>query len=274
VKLENVRPTDWDAANNSARDTVRVVEPAPAFDFVHAHAADVEYADSSHSTSEWWNADRTAGSAYEFISARRSRDQYSRLDAAMYKSISFPVTRLELSQSTGGRVIHSAAYQNLPADYSYDGSSYSNACVSRANGSELTWVFLCTNSFTGWDGQLFRYTSLSYMRWAGEVSYLSKGFSRYWYGSSDFTYTWNFSSSSSFGQLVPYGTDFSFNVVLDNGGDVYRTNPTFPLTTTERTNNYPMQCYGASSTWWGGYEYCYGSWSYSRQTTGSSTDWP
>jgi hypothetical protein len=160
---------DWDEANNVDAGVVEV-DPYLGDNRFRAHVSVGEYTyyDSTTYTYAWRNP--MDGTATEGISRFLVRDEQrsTSMYAWLPRAIAGPV-RVELSQESGGQVLHSAAFVDEGTGYDW--------CVESYDGPASLYV--CSASYGGLDGA---YTDISYHLWGpgGGAVYHSDQYSRVW----------------------------------------------------------------------------------------------
>jgi hypothetical protein len=253
VRVEKVVPADYDVTNNQAAGSIEIVggsEPGSVF-FYSAAAYDMTF----ERQSEFSVRGEGAFSRGEFqnTSNQSGHQQLANLGADMPIGISFPVARIVISHATGGATIQAQTFENAAADWTVSehdvfGGLRQYSCLSRTDPGEgtrnVSWLFLCSGSYTSGDEIDFA-TWLTSQRFAGSVTYHSWGYSLTWYGEEGVEqyYSWNEVWNWVDGTLVPYGSDYKFDVSLWDGGVIYQAAPTVMLEPFEEREVRERECW-------------------------------
>ena len=219
VRADAVRPGDFDPSNNSASAEIKVFEESG-----YAYSAwvqDFEWRSRYRVQHRW--TDLYGGSG-EYGTETLS-DQWhhsARLEVLLPRAVSFPLTRVEVSQETGGRMVHSAVVENAEAyDWGY------GPCADLWFSPGL-FLFVCTSE----DGSSGT-TSIRYVRSVGRVTYHSWQYSRGWdqYSGTEYFYTYNhsFTDQPATGPLFQYGSDYTFSISLAEGDSTWTARHVVPL---------------------------------------------
>lgn len=254
VRVEGVVPGDDDMANNSASATVRVARPNDFYFGASAYAYD--YRDYKYSADQTvTSSDNTLNSTYHYEVATGPKYQLQNAGANAWLSetVDFPLAHLETSHSSGGNALGTISYDNLPADYTYSGSSddsYSghySFSESRAFRQELTpagrlstAIESYSEAWTGGTGRPageYHVTYFSMSRYAAEASYLSHETYSFVDERTGQSYSWviNHPYEEFVGATPPLGDDYLITGALRGAGEgapTYTLRATIPLTTT------------------------------------------
>jgi hypothetical protein len=246
VRVERVAPGDFDASNNVASGIMPVIRVPSSFYF-DASFEDVSYVSTIKWESSWSSTD---GQGAEQTSADSSsgREQRSMMSASIPRAVSFPLTEVFARQLTRDEVAHSVLFRGLPADWTYNDGFTQQSCVSRGYDQPATgrgWLYICSNRSVAPDNPGFEWTSVQYDRYAGDVTYASRGHSHYWnrdLGYDD-VYSWNYSSRDVAGRFVSYGLEYGFFIRLIDGARTYTANPLIGLLPFESAFRSPRTCW-------------------------------
>ncbi len=252
VTAADVVPWDWDLENNEATETILVLRPEENFTRIAANAtaADVIYAHHDVSSSRNEYGAYANGTDYETNYYNRTNEQTTTYFANLDRAIAFPITRISLAQSTDGTLIDSATFDDFRPTTSYGGTGWWSAC-GQVVGNSYRYTYLNVCSFqSAW----LAYTYLTYTHYAGEVTYFSSGYIRNWVQYSDGstaenTYSWNYDSQSQTGTLVPWGSQYSFDVTVSSGVEAYTGPITIPLSPFDYSTIRPWTCSDSSGDW-------------------------
>ena len=246
VRVTGVDPYDDDPANDAATATVIVVTEVPM-----SYSAS---ADSGSGT--YWSEtfyDITSGGppfqGYHRQTRDRRDDRYftqrSSLTAWTREPLAFPeqpLTDVQLSQETGGATVHSASWASLPADNAVITPDSSTGCVARNTGASIVTRFsLCTRRVG-----TSSYSTLQYTWDAGDVTYQSQGYVNV--QCSPFrpcqprSYSYNTTTRTVTGTMVPFGTTFAFDVAFGSGAFRFTAAPEVTLSSDREAWGTPWGC--------------------------------
>jgi hypothetical protein len=224
VEAANVDPGDFDTENNSAVGTLQVMAAVNDFGY-HAWAQDTYDHSVSTASGRW----QEGNPPYVFWDHTEEwtwdiHYQEAWLYAWIPTGISLPITRIDVSGTTGGTRLHEASYTgmsgtNVPGWESPE-------CASRWNDAG-TYLIVCTLGIA--DNGL---TTLSYQRHAGDVTYHSRGEQLVWVNTpgDGYFYTFNFGDHYTFGDpIAAFGPDYTFAVALTDGARTWNANVTLVL---------------------------------------------
>ena len=259
VRLEDISPRDDDPSDNAATVTVEGVQDNQMI--YSAYASQTESHSRQSSLSRWTYSD---GGGFEWA----TETQQDMLSQAVYLTAWMPVgvssVKLEVSESTDGTPVHSTVFDAGPVD-----QWWGWGCVSGYDGAVGATFFLCTG--TG-------YTSMTYVRSAGRVTYHSKNYTRTWNATTgeEFVYAYNFSDASGGGILVPFGAEYSLDVRLTDGAETYTAAPVMRIQESRLGHSFPWSCFSYTDSWLDATsEYCSASESWGVWKQGSaSTGFP
>lgn len=212
VEVVGQQPADWDTSND--RSAVLQVEAvgAPRQFSYHATASAVRERNVYRTEWSWMNP---AGSRRGEGSSEHGDDtDMENASMSGWTSPALPAGELslEVSQSTGGRVLHADAWT---AQVERDG------CTSRVAGR--TSFYLCNSP---WGESWF-----TYERAAGSVTYHGREYSREWdeVTGEEFYYHTHGEIVDDFGPLGGFGDDYAFHVQASAQGVSVTANSSFPL---------------------------------------------
>ncbi|HEX5870711.1 MAG TPA: hypothetical protein VFY65_09865, partial [Longimicrobium sp.] len=238
VEVTGVSPDDWDEANNlsAAVEVNAVAESAGFYYFASAAAVQVRY---DHTwRSRWYNPSTGMRGEYGAESGitmhTEGASMHGYIDRLLFGEVS-----LEVSQSSGGRLIHSDAW----TDFAQDGT----LCTSR--DMQSTAFFLCS-----YRSGSSVYTSFTYHHYAGTVTYHSREYAREWddvTGDEIFYYDYNETFVDDKGPRLGFGDDYAFHVRVAAGDMVLTADSHFLLERLE-VSTLDEYCY-TDAEWWDGY---------------------
>jgi hypothetical protein len=224
VAAEGVNPADFDPSNNAAEGTLRVVD---------RHAISLGYYASARDYREV--SAQLDSSTYLYDNGQRTRTvqgltqttriQTGEIDGWTPHGITMASTRIQVSQSTGGVVVHSGSWANA-LGHEYGPVSGELGCMSRWTDGAL--FYLCT---TGTPAAGF--TSFQYLRTGKAVTYYGVTHTSFWYADAPenaYTYSLESTSTEASGQpQIAIGPDYTFRVELTDAGRTYRADATVTL---------------------------------------------
>ncbi|HEY0016246.1 MAG TPA: hypothetical protein VGC13_08000 [Longimicrobium sp.] len=232
VEVGNVSPGDWDDANN--RSEVMHVEAVggPTRFSYDAHVS------SSQSQSYWKDEYRWHNPVTQVRGENLSEhdeaiiEEFASMSGWIPRAVSGEFL-LEVSQATGGRVVHTDSW-----------TAWGQGCTLRSSGGVA--FYLCSFGSSGWADTWFKYT-----RNAGSVTYHSRSYYREWdegTGEDLYYYHDNESSEQDFGPLAGFGDDYAFHVRVTDGDVVLTADSEFPLVPYEESRD-DTYCSGWTDPW-------------------------
>jgi hypothetical protein len=242
VQVENVAPGDFDPANNGASGTVQVTAPGNDF-YYHAWVEDAVDHSVSTAAGRWEHGNP----AWVFVDHQEEwtwdiHFQETGLYAWIPSALSLPLTRVEISGSTGGTIVDRATYTDVSG--TEPGWESGQECVFRNSGGG--YLSVCTQG-TEDDGL----SIVSYSRVAGDVTYHSRGAQEVWYQTpgDGYYYTFNYGDSYTYGgSILTFGDDYTLNVAVTDADRTWTANATVALGAPETI---PYTSYPPSGEWCG-----------------------
>ncbi len=235
VSLKRVRPHDAGRGNNGRSVTVDVQAPssiagAPPVTW----GANVRWGTTASRDTFEVTLTAPDGSVF-FQGANASRAdgtvQEALLSAQIGTALPFPLTRLEVAQASGGVLLHGAAWDDVGPDA---GGSVGVDCVARGAGTG-TEFYLCANQLG--------FSSLTYRRAAGSVTYQSSEYSRVWNGATYDVDTYVTNVTDPLGAaVVPFGSTYTFDVRITTAGLTYGFGAVVPLGPVSEATGEPLSC--------------------------------
>jgi hypothetical protein len=258
VQAVNVLPIDYDYSNNEASSHTHISAPAAQLQLSYNATASQEIDDVTMHTSSWYTAaDASVHSEATSLSQTLTKQQSALLYATLPKLVTFPITHLELMQSTGGQVLHNGVYDNVASTSSDESSGQRQVCAT-ADAPSATGVvswYVCTIApLAGSSTQ--PQTSVQYARYAGQVTYHSESYSLYWDNVSGES-VWSDNSTTYAGDetWIPFGSTYEFSLSLTDGTAVYSAAPSITLVPQSVDLSTPEACNpGSDDT--GSWDYC------------------
>jgi hypothetical protein len=260
VTVDNVVPSDWDSANNSASGTIEVFDntSAPLWGSASLWAGKGTYAGTT--SIYYLRADGTFPSDPDYLSKYNDTiDQQSYwLWAGSNTGFVFPLTSAKVAIKSDDVAVGSTTFSNTWG-YSYDdGGSYSYGCTWGDDAVAASFG-VCSNSWNG-----YGWTDMWTSRWGGVVTYHSEGYDRrqgYWWGG--YNYQWNYDGAYSAPSFA-VGDKFEISYELvDSAGTRFAPSPVINTSPWSDVRQQPEYC---NNYYWNWNErYCY---SYDINRTG------
>jgi len=258
VKALNVLPVDYDYENNEASSHTHISAPPAQVQLSYNASASQEIDDVTMHTSSFYAAvDGSVRSEGSSLSQTLTKQQSALLYATLPKLVTFPLTRLELTQGTGGRILHNGVYENVASTSSDESSGQRQVCAT-ADAASATGVvswYVCTIApLSGSSTQ--PQTSVQYARYAGQVTYHSETYSLYWDNVSGES-VWSDNSTSYAGDetWIPFGSSYDFTLSLTDGTAVYSAAPSATLLQSNVDLSTPEVCNPGGDEF-GSWDYC------------------
>ena len=250
VSLVDVEPRPFEPVTSSASATMSVIHVPSAFTY-SASFEDRTFEGSWRSRGSFRLTSGAEGGEGEDEGNESGRAQDGSVWAWMPRAVTFPLNELIVRQYTRDEVVHAARFENLEPSWTYEDEYVRESCTARdfwgVNGR--AWFHLCSReSADGWGGA---WTDFGYTRYAGEVTYHSRGYSRYWnrdLGIDD-VWSWNVDHEEAVGRFVSYGREYGFFLYIDDGQSVFRMNPLVWLEPFESEWMSPWTCWEWTDTW-------------------------
>jgi hypothetical protein len=166
------------------------------------------------------------------------------------RMVSFPLN-ISHVEKNDGRIVFSDSYTNLSPTSVIDASDgvtrfiaynvfrYESSTGHYFNLSTTATINLATGART-------EMTSFSSNRQAGDVTYHSAGYERFWDDNSgeEFFYTWNTTDVVRAGTRIPFGSNYGINISLATGdGGIYTASPDVILNPFDNSGQQPYECF-------------------------------
>lgn len=235
VRISHTAPADADPANNAASTRITVVapnpsNPGPTFRYF-ADIRDVVFQQADTFATTWTFPSGALFLEQSSASASSGTEQSALFSGTISARVSFPLTRIDLAQTSGGQLLHVARYDNVQPDST---SSAGADCAAKSEPGTGVSFFICA--------QNLGFTTITYLRNAGTVTFQSTEFSKVWNGESYDETMFTDNGTDAFGQLLPWGSTFTFNVTVTDGTTVYAAAATVPLVSTTNSVIEPREC--------------------------------
>ncbi len=231
VVLEDVTPYDADPANDAAEARVLVYRALAVVPDNFTAGADVR--DGLEATADsflvrW--TDRAGRVWYEAANAyvASGRVQTVNLAAVVGAPTTLPFTRLYLAARSGGRLVYERDVVGFGAAV---GSAFGCALEGEPGGVEVVG---CAYDLG--------YAVVSFLRYAGTVTYLSRGYSLAWNGSAYEADSWVDNWSDAAPVFARLTDDFAFTILVEDGGIAWQLGGGGPLLPFSTAGGQPWAC--------------------------------
>ncbi len=209
VRVESVRPADFDDTNNSVTTSISVVAPSDfqAYSFQAWSVVD----------SAWWHAVSTLTTSdgtvetWDQTYTRQGPEQYAIFDGIIPRMLTFPIT-FRGEMTTNGSTVNSVDLTHSTGDWIDWQQAYCASSFSIDGGGD---TYVCV--YTG--GYLAGYTFLQYDWWGADVRYHSEGYVTSWDASGQLHQRWVSNDWSQVGPMVTFGPDFSSRLSVQGADD-------------------------------------------------------
>jgi len=230
VALERVSPWDGDGSNNAATAAIIVVAPDPTApaSWVSGAVTSGSYAMRDTFAMRWNYPDGSLWQDYATGSSESGTTQSITVSGMIQAPVAFPLTRVDVGLASGGRGLHAGSWTAVPADVNSSGGS----CVSLGVGTGTEFYLCARATFTTW----------SYQRLGGTVTYFSSGYQTVWNGSSYDTAVWADNGSRSDGAMLPLGGSLQAMVHIIDGSRLFQSGGRAVLTAFTDVIDDPLTC--------------------------------
>lgn len=248
VDFGNVVPRDDDPTNNSRSATLSVVvppavppgtppPPPPGFLAPFMITASV-YDDTVNTSDVLLFSERLASKPAVLIdtlysaNSQHGNAQFASYTGIIYSSVEFPLARLAASQSSGATTYHSVSLANVAAGGAP--SAGINGCTDQSSGP--TSFVIC--SYSADASFPYGHTMVAYVRSTSSVAYASQQYYVAYTGgvpsacdpaSTDTGANCYYVLQPVGAALVPYGSSYTFSVILETATRHYASLVTIPL---------------------------------------------
>lgn len=249
VKVEGSAPGDYDDSNNAAAGSIEIGQPG---------GGELNYnVQVVNSTEDYRSHVREKRFFNGVLQSEREEDFTShgwRQHVNFYgwtgRMVSFPLN-VSHNETRDGALVFTNTYAGLTPTQVIDDSDgvtrfvsynvwqydpatgyyfnlYTNARIDMATGARTETTFFSSN------------------RQAGDVTYYSRGYERFWddYSGEEFFYSWNTRDTMSAGTRFPLGGHYGVNVSVSAGdGAVYMASPEVDLMPFDNSSREPYTCF-------------------------------
>lgn len=249
VKAEQTAPGEYDTSNNTAQGTI-VIGPISAAELnYNVQVLDFDDDFRSHTYEKRYFNGVLQSEREEDFSAKGWQQQ-ANFFGSTGRMVSFPLS-ISHSETNDGTSVFNGGYDNLTPTSVIDASDGVTRFISynvwRHDSSTGYSFNLFTNAtITLATGARTERTFFSSNRQAGDVTYYSAGYERFWDGSSgeEFFYTWNTTDVMRAGTRIPFGTRYGIKVLLTTGdGSMYTASPEVTLSAFDNSGSQPFSCF-------------------------------
>lgn len=238
VRVENVRPGDGDASNDSRSGSLKIYDEAEAFAYWTGRAEEGTFERRYRTDSSWYTNE---GSQVGWMA--------NTVFTASVPGMGVDFENLHVSgwESTDGELIRESL--DTPLGYYVRpgwGDDEPDTQCAMAFDNPYHWFEMCENPARGrFPGAFW----IEMYRGAGDVTYRSAGWDKTWQISEPpGYYTWNQNYRDVFGVQKPFGSQVEFRMSISDGTSLWEANGIVPLTRQVSEYTQPRSCY---QTWMG-----------------------
>ena len=250
VRAEQTSPGDYDVSNNSVKGTV-VIGPIATSSELNYSVKVLDGDDDYHAHTfekRYLNGVQQSERDEDVIS--KGWQQQVNFFGWTAHMVSFPLN-LSHQETNDGTMVFSDSYTNVNPDsviddsdgttrfIAYNVSRYESSTGHYFNLSSTANIDLATGVRT-------EMTSFSSNRQAGDVTYHSEGYERFWDGATgeESFYTFNTTDLTLAGTRIPLGTNYGINISLTSSdGSVYTASPEVTLNPFDNSGQQPYVCF-------------------------------
>ena len=249
VKAEGTAPGDYDVSNNTVTGSIIVGAAAPAQLNYNFQVVDGDDDFRAHIYQKrYFNG--VLELEHEEDYSARGWQQLIYFYGWTGAMISFPIT-ISHVETNDGVPAFSNTHSNLMPTNVIDASDGTTRFISynvwRYDSSTAYYFNLYTNATINLaTGARTETTFFSSNRQAGDVTYLSAGYERFWdgYTGEEFFYSWNTTEVNRAGWRIPIGNRYGVNVSLTTGdGSVLIASPEATMSTFDNSGQQPTMCF-------------------------------
>ena len=249
VKAEGVTPGDYDLSNNSAAASIDIVPLSSSELNYNFQVVDMDNDLRSHSNNKLY--------INGVLQSERDEDFHAQgwtQNISFYgwtgRMISFPIN-VSHQETNDGASVFTNSYSNLTPTSVIDASDGTTRFISynvwRYDPVTAHYFNLYTNATIDIaTGGRTETTFFSSNRQAGDVTYYSSGYEKFWdsYSGEEFFYTWNTTDVSRAGWRIPMGMRYGINLSLTTGdGSTYTASPEVTLSSFDNSGQQPYTCF-------------------------------
>jgi hypothetical protein len=246
VVLQSTDPTNtWNNTPPSSSGTVSAIIPNPNPTW-QANVSDRTVTSTRRYDLHWWNPNGSH-KEYEQSNSEAPRSQSISVSGTLARATVFPLASVQLAVSSNAAgTFQTASWAGLLAGLpDLSGQSCVNQMVPEQGGH----FTLCSTGIGATGSTTFGYT-----RFAGTVTYHSRGFSRTWDGvaGTENYWTWNENPTTyaGGGQMRSLGTSVGIQISVGDGFGSFTINAAMPLTSFDNLlSEEPYTCRDESPYW-------------------------
>jgi hypothetical protein len=249
VKAEATTPGDYDISNNSVSGSVVIGSAVPSELNYNLQIVDGDDDYRAHIYERrYFNG--VLETEHEEDASARGWQQLISFYGWTGRMISFPIT-ISHQETNDGALAFSNTHSELMPTNIIDASDGVTRFISynvwRYDQSTAYYFNLYTNATINLaTGARTEMTSFSSNRQAGDVTYYSAGYERFWdgYTGEEFFYSWNTTDVVRAGWRIPIGSHYGVSVSLTTGdGTVYAAAPEVIMSPFDNSGQQPNTCF-------------------------------
>jgi len=247
VKAEQPAPGDYDMSNNLATGSVVIGPVTNAELNYNVQVIDMNDDFRAHVYEKRFFKGVLQSEQEEDSSAKGWQQQVNFFGWTS-RMISFPVNILH-RETNDGVAVFSDSYTNLNPTLVIDDSDGATRFIAynvwQFDSSTGHYFNLTSNAHINLaTGERTELTSFSSNRQAGEVSYYSAGFERFWDGASGEEFFYSRNDVVRSGARIPFGTTYGIKILLTTGdGSAYTASPLVTLRPFDNSGQQPLACF-------------------------------
>jgi hypothetical protein len=258
VRAEGAAPGDYDLSNNAAAGSVEIGQLVAAELNYNVQVVDMDEDYRSHVYEKRYFNGVLQTEREEDFSARGWRQSVN-FHGWTGRMVAFPLN-VSHAETSDGAAVSSTSYENLTPTSVIDDSDGTRRFISynvwRYDPATGYYFNLYTNATIDLaTGARTETTSFSSNRQAGDITYYSAGYERFWdeYSGEEFFYSWNTVQPERAGSRIPLGTRYGISLSLTAGdGAVYAAAPEVTLNPFDNSGQEPPACFDWDSDGYSG----------------------
>ncbi|HYX83049.1 MAG TPA: hypothetical protein VE714_11690 [Gemmatimonadales bacterium] len=210
MRVENVQPGDFDAANNAVSRSIAIIQPSGLgfFGLTAQSAMEDDWWRYVYTFTTWEGVEETWDQTYHLSGPL----QYASVQALIPRSLAFPIA-LHGTMRTNNGTVNILEQTIETADYLDYLQAYCSFTYDVATGSG---TYVCV--YTG--GYLNGYTSIQYDAGGADVHYLTESYVTFWDASGQLNARWIYGDYWDSRPMVTYGADFTGSLSVQGANDL------------------------------------------------------
>lgn len=227
IKVENVKPGDYDTQNNSVAGSIEIKSPGNPFRYYYMSGHDVT-SRYSGKRQGFYRYDPAGAyndnSDWDFQWGHSGRYQHTYFHAWHDEYKDFPFT-VSVTEMNDGTAVLSSVVTSLNSQHanSYNNGAFTDTFKWARIFDSTTYGYIYVWNLEGVDNssgnRLHGQTGLEQYRYAGDVTYFSRGYQIFWGNNSDgqpFHWSWNrnYDSHNPYGNFINFGSEYGFEASL------------------------------------------------------------